>query len=49
MASLIVVYENPKPDDQDAVSNLEKRNVFKENLLKEGLELEIEDSGGIEP
>jgi len=46
LIDFILVYENPKPDDQDAVSNLEKRNVFKENLLKEGLELEIEDSGG---
>jgi len=42
----ILVYENPKPDDQEAVNNLHKRNVFKENLLKEGLQLEIEDTGG---
>jgi len=42
----ILVYEDPKPEDQEGRTSLHRRNIFKENLLKEGLELEIEDSGG---
>ncbi|XP_023339966.1 anoctamin-1 isoform X4 [Eurytemora carolleeae] len=42
----ILAYESPKPEDMEATSKSLKRFVFTENLLKEGLELEIEDSGG---
>jgi len=41
----ILVYEN-KVNEPDCISNFSKRKVFQDNLLKEGLQLEIEDSGG---
>ena len=32
---IYLVYEDPKPEDQEGRTSLHRRNIFKENLLKE--------------